>query len=104
MLPIEFQERMKSMLGDEYEAFLQGYDKPRFHALRRNPLKIGKEELLRPILRNKWKEKKKNFVGIKRINLFHRMKDKQARKSQSSYLQPLVRCCDWKQIGIELRT
>lgn len=48
--------------------------------------------------------KKKNFVGIKRINLFHRMKDKQARKSQSSYLQPLVRCCDWKQIGIELRT
>ena len=40
MLPVEFQERMKQMLGEEYEAFLQGYDKPRFHALRRNPLKI----------------------------------------------------------------
>ena len=43
MLPIEFQERMQEMLGEEYEAFLQGYDKPRFHALRRNPLKIEEE-------------------------------------------------------------
>lgn len=44
MLPIKFQERMQKMLGEEYEAFLQGYDKPRFHALRRNPLKIEKEQ------------------------------------------------------------
>ena len=44
MLPIEFQERMQQMLGEEYEAFLQGYGKPRFHALRRNPLKIEKEK------------------------------------------------------------
>ena len=46
MLPQEFQERMKQMLGEEYEAFLQGYDKPRFHALRRNPLKIEEKDFL----------------------------------------------------------
>ena len=40
MLPLKFQVRMQEMLGEEYEAFLKGYDKPRFHALRRNPLKI----------------------------------------------------------------
>lgn len=37
---------MQEMLGEEYEAFLKGYDKPRFHALRRNPLKIQKDEFL----------------------------------------------------------
>lgn len=46
MLPVEFQNRMQEMLGEEYEAFLKGYDKPRFHALRRNPLKIQKDEFL----------------------------------------------------------
>ena len=49
MLPKEFQNRMKQMLGEEYEAFLEGYDKPRFHALRRNPLKIEKEDFLKKI-------------------------------------------------------
>ena len=49
MLPVEFQNRMQEMLGEEYEEFLKGYDKPRFHALRRNPLKIQKEEFLRRI-------------------------------------------------------
>ena len=46
MLPQEFQERMQEMLGDEYLEFLKGYDKPRFHALRRNPLKIEEQEFL----------------------------------------------------------
>ena len=49
MLPQEFQERMKQMLGEEYEAFLQGYDKPRFHALRRNPLKVEEKAFLEKI-------------------------------------------------------
>ena len=49
MLPKEFQERMKKMLGDEYDDFLQGYEKPRFHALRRNPLKIEKQDFLKKI-------------------------------------------------------
>lgn len=44
MLPQEFQNRMQEMLGNEYETFLKGYDKPRFHALRRNPLKIKEQE------------------------------------------------------------
>ena len=49
MLPQEFQDRMKQMLGEEYEAFLQGYEKPRFHALRRNPLKIEEKDFLEKI-------------------------------------------------------
>ena len=46
MIPVEFQKRMQEMLQDEYEDFLKGYDKPRFHALRRNPLKIEEKEFL----------------------------------------------------------
>lgn len=49
MLPIEFQERMQQMLGEEYQDFLSGYDKPRFHALRRNPLKIEEKDFLEKI-------------------------------------------------------
>ena len=49
MLPIEFQERIQKMLGEEYDAFLEGYEKPRFHALRRNPLKIEKTEFLNKV-------------------------------------------------------
>ena len=40
MLPVEFCERMKQMLGqDEYDAFLQSYDEPKYQGLRFNPLK-----------------------------------------------------------------
>lgn len=46
MLPIEFQKRMQDMLKEEYEEFLKSYEKPRFHGLRRNPLKIEEKEFL----------------------------------------------------------
>ena len=49
MLPQEFQDRMQQMLGEEYHAFLEGYEKPRFHALRRNPLKIEEKEFLNKV-------------------------------------------------------
>ena len=39
MLPIDFQTRMKEMLGAEYDDFMASYDKPRFYALRINTLK-----------------------------------------------------------------
>lgn len=38
-LPEEFNQRMKKMLGEEYEAFLASYDKDRSRGLRINPLK-----------------------------------------------------------------
>ena len=42
MLPVEFCERMKQMLGqDEYDAFLQSYDEPKYQGLRFNPLKLS---------------------------------------------------------------
>ena len=46
MLPIDFVNRMKEMLGEEYPAFEAGYEKPGFHALRFNPLKGEKAEFL----------------------------------------------------------
>jgi len=45
MLPIEFLDRMKNMLGAEYEAFLASYDEEPKGGLRANPLKINAEEL-----------------------------------------------------------
>ena len=44
MLPIEFLERMEKMLGSEYRAFLESYDKEEYKALRFNPLRGNKEE------------------------------------------------------------
>ncbi len=46
MLPIDFVNRMKDMLGEEYPAFEAGFEKPRFHALRFNPLKGEKADFL----------------------------------------------------------
>lgn len=43
MLPQEFENRMKQMLGEEYPAFEASYEKEKFQALRLNPLKVDKE-------------------------------------------------------------
>lgn len=49
-LPEKYLERMKNMLGDEYDAFLESYEKEEFHALRLNGLKKSdNEEILRNI-------------------------------------------------------
>ena len=41
MLPAVFSERMRRLLGAEFDAFLASYDRPRNTALRRNP--FGKD-------------------------------------------------------------
>lgn len=46
MLPQIFVDRMKEMLGEEYEAFLASYDLPKYQALRINPLKAEKVNFL----------------------------------------------------------
>ena len=43
MLPELFLKRMQEMLGEEYPAFLESYDKDRYQALRLNALKIRKD-------------------------------------------------------------
>lgn len=43
MLPQDFLTRMKQMLKDDYEAFLDSYNAPKYQALRVNPLKAKKE-------------------------------------------------------------
>lgn len=46
-LPVKFEEKMKELLGGEYPAFLQGYEKEPHQALRVNTCKIGAEEFER---------------------------------------------------------
>lgn len=41
MLPSGFVQRMRALLGEEWEAFLAAYDRPRNTALRFNPLKCS---------------------------------------------------------------
>ena len=43
MLPQAFLDRMEQMLGEEYPAFLQSYEKARYQALRVNPLKADRD-------------------------------------------------------------
>ncbi len=43
-LPQGFKRRMEQMLGDEYQAFVESYDKPRQYGLRVNTLKISPQE------------------------------------------------------------
>ena len=40
-LPIEFENRMRSMLGDEFSEFLSAYEESNYHGLRINELKAG---------------------------------------------------------------
>ena len=40
-LPREFREKMKGLLGNEYEAFLESYEREPFRALRVNTLKMS---------------------------------------------------------------
>ena len=53
MLPALFEERMKRLLGEEYEAFLEGYESDPVAGLRLNRLKLtGREwEALSPFVR-----------------------------------------------------
>ena len=44
MLPEAFCEKMKTLLGEEYEAFLAALDRPRAVGLRANPLKVSHSE------------------------------------------------------------
>lgn len=46
MLPQEFLDRMKEMLGEEYPAFLDSYEREKYQALRINTLKTKKEAFL----------------------------------------------------------
>ena len=46
MLPQEFEQRMKQMLGEEYPAFEASYEKEKYQALRLNPLKVDRESFL----------------------------------------------------------
>lgn len=41
ILPIDFENQMRELLGDEYASFRESYDTPHFSALRRNRRKIS---------------------------------------------------------------
>lgn len=44
-LPLEYTEKMKALLGEEYEAYLASFEEKRYYGLRANTLKISAEEL-----------------------------------------------------------
>ncbi|MBO5303656.1 MAG: RsmB/NOP family class I SAM-dependent RNA methyltransferase [Lachnospiraceae bacterium] len=46
MLPQEFKERMKNLLGEEYETFFCSYERAQYQALRLNPLKADTDTFL----------------------------------------------------------
>ncbi len=46
-LPKEFEEKMRSLLKDEYDSYLQCYDEPRHYGLRVNTNKISVEDFLK---------------------------------------------------------
>ncbi len=46
-LPTSFTERMQTLLGHDYEAFVSSYDQPVTHGLRVNPLKVGRDDFLK---------------------------------------------------------
>lgn len=46
-LPEAFKEKMKALLGSEYEAYIKSYEEPRAYGLRINRAKISVEEFLR---------------------------------------------------------
>ena len=47
MLPAEFENRMKTLLGDEYESFIASYSEPPVRAFRINTQKISEEDFLK---------------------------------------------------------
>lgn len=59
-LPEAFLERMKEMLGEDYDHFIESYEKPRTYGLRVNTAKISCEEFERivpfPVKRIPWVE------------------------------------------------
>lgn len=46
-LPVEFEEKMKRLLGDEFDDYIKCYDEPRYYGLRVNTQKISVEEFKR---------------------------------------------------------
>lgn len=46
VLPEAFKNRMKSLLGEEYPAFLDAYEKKRLYGLRFNPLKTSRDSFI----------------------------------------------------------
>ncbi|HAG68467.1 MAG TPA: RNA methyltransferase [Lachnospiraceae bacterium] len=52
-LPPAFKDRMREQLGDEYGAFIESYGQSSLRALRLNPLKMEKKELIDLFSQNK---------------------------------------------------
>lgn len=47
LLPDTYEKEMKKLLGNEYEAYIHSFDRPVYHGLRVNTLKISTEDFLK---------------------------------------------------------
>ena len=75
MLPQEFEQRMKQMLGEEYPAFVESYEKEKYQALRLNPLKVDKGDVsvaLEEVPREDWGEQVYKAEIKDNPNLYHK--------------------------------
>jgi NOL1/NOP2/sun family putative RNA methylase len=48
-LPLKFENNMRKLLGNEYQVFMDSFDKKNIKGIRRNSLKVSREELLKKI-------------------------------------------------------
>ena len=53
-LPNEFEEKMKALLGDEFEDYIKCYDEPRYYGLRVNTEKISVRDHTDPVDRQRF--------------------------------------------------
>ena len=67
-LPEEFQKKMKDLLGEEYDAFVQSYENERVQGLRFNTLKTDIKETLSQVPEEF--ELQKNSMGKRGILLW----------------------------------
>ena len=44
-LPKEYTEKMKKLLGNEYDSYIESFSQPRYYGLRANTLKVTPDEL-----------------------------------------------------------
>ena len=56
-LPLKYTEKMKMLLGAEFDEYMASFDDSRFYGLRINTLKLSAEEF-----------EKKNIFNLKRVN------------------------------------
>ena len=84
-LPKAFEEKMKALLGDEFDSYTACYKEPRYYGLRVNTAKISVEEFVRicPFASPR-------FRGLKMVSIM--MENKKVRRDTRTTLRDYTIC------------